>query len=89
MTIQEFQQHILNRYGKRDAERGVWPTFGWFMEEIGELASAMHDVDQKNKEEEFADVFAWLCTLANINNVDLYQAVWDKYFKNGGPQGHK
>ena len=39
MTIQEFQQHILTRYGQRDKERGTWPTFGWFMEEVGELAS--------------------------------------------------
>jgi NTP pyrophosphatase (non-canonical NTP hydrolase) len=59
------------------------------MEEVGELASAMHDIDQKNKEEEFADVFAWLCTLANINGVELEKAIRDKYFTNGGPQGHK
>jgi len=89
MTIKEFQHHILTRYGQRDAERGVWPTFGWFMEEVGELASAMHSTNHQNKEEEFADVFAWLCTLANINNVDLHQAIQSKYFKNGGPQGHK
>ena len=89
MTIKEFQAHIRERYGTRDAERGIWPTFGWFMEEVGELASAMHDTDQKNKEEEFADVFAWLCTLANINGIDLHQAIQDKYFKNCGPQGHK
>ncbi len=89
MTIQEFQQHILTRYGKRDAERGVWPTVGWFMEEVGDLASAMHSSDQKNKEEEFADVCAWLCTLANINGVDMHKAIQDKYFKDGGPKGHK
>ncbi len=89
MTISEFQDHIRARYGSRDVERGTWPTFGWFMEEVGELASAMHSEDQKNKEEEFADVFAWLCTLANIHGVDMHQAVQDKYFKGGGPQGHK
>jgi len=26
------------------------------------------------QEEEFADVFAWLCTLANISDVDLENA---------------
>ena len=41
MTIAEFQQHILTRYGQRDKERGVWPTFGWFMEEVGELCQAI------------------------------------------------
>ena len=46
----------------------------WFIEEVGELATALASKDEKNKEEEFADVFAWLCTLANINNVDLEKA---------------
>ncbi len=89
MTIAEFQQHILTRYGTRDKERGVWPTFGWFMEEVGELASALHSTDHANKEEEFADVLAWLTTLANIQGVDLEKALHNKYFKDGGPKGHK
>ena len=89
MTIKEFQEHIRTRYGNRDAERGVWPTFGWFMEEVGELASSMHADDFKNKEEEFADVFAWLCTLANIEGVDMHKAIQEKYFTDGGPKGYK
>ena len=89
MTIEEFQKHILNRYGSRDTQRGTWPTFGWFMEEVGELASAMHGEDHVNKEEEFADVFAWLCTLANIQGVDMQKAIDLKYFTDGGPKGHK
>jgi len=89
MTIEEFQTHIGSRYGARDKERGTWPTFGWFMEEVGELASAMHGTDEQNKREEFADVFAWLCTLANIHDVDLQRAIEEKYFKDGGPKGYK
>jgi NTP pyrophosphatase (non-canonical NTP hydrolase) len=89
MRISEFQNHIKQKYGARDAERGTPATYMWFIEEVGELASALGDVDQKNKEEEFADVFAWLCTLANINSVDLEQALQDKYFKDGGPKGYK
>ncbi len=50
----------------------------WFIEEIGELATALASNDEKNKKAEFADVFAWLCTLANISNVDLEKAC-DKY----------
>jgi NTP pyrophosphatase (non-canonical NTP hydrolase) len=50
----------------------------WFIEEVGELATALVTEDQENKEEEFADVFAWLCTLANISDVDLEKAC-DKY----------
>ena len=75
MTIKEFQDFILAQYGKRDTERGTPHTFMWFMEEVGELASALAGDDQLNKEEEFADVLAWLCTLANINGVDLAKAV--------------
>jgi len=51
----------------------------WFIEEVGELATALADNDRKNKAEEFADVFAWLCTLANISDVDLEKACADKY----------
>ena len=46
----------------------------WFIEEVGELATALAANDEQNKEEEFADVLAWLCTLANISNVDLEKA---------------
>ena len=34
---------------------------------------------------EFADVLAWLCTLANINGVDLEEAIRDKYLRGDGP----
>jgi NTP pyrophosphatase (non-canonical NTP hydrolase) len=49
----------------------------------------MHGDDVKNREEEFADVFAWLMTLANICDVDMEKAVQEKYFKGGGPVGYK
>lgn len=71
MHIEEFQKLISEKYEKRDRERGTARTFLWFIEEVGELATALASEDHKNKEEEFADVFAWLCTLANINDVDL------------------
>ncbi len=82
MTIKEFQDFILDKYGQRDAERGTPRTFMWFMEEVGELSSALAGDDHYNKEEEFADVLAWLCTLANINGVDLTKAV-EKYTVKG------
>jgi len=53
----------------------------WFVEEVGELATALANDDTENKNEEFADVFAWLCTLANIAEVDLEKAC-EKYTKN-------
>ena len=78
MHISEFQQLISRKYEKRDRERGTPATFMWFIEEVGELASALAAGGKENKQEEFADVFAWLCTLANITDVDLEKAC-DKY----------
>ena len=74
MHIIEFQDFISQKYEKTDRQRGTPATFMWFVEEVGELATSLASNDQQNKAEEFADVFAWLCTLANINDVDLEKA---------------
>lgn len=81
MHIGEFQKLISAKYEKRDRQRGTPATFMWFIEEVGELATALAGNDKANKHEEFADVFAWLCTLANINDVDLEKA-FEKYTRN-------
>lgn len=81
MEIRAFQQMINDRYGQRDRERGTPATFMWLIEEVGELATALAGTDAANKEEEFADVLAWLCTLANISDVDLEKAI-QKYTSN-------
>ncbi len=70
-------------YSDKDRRRGAAKTFLWFTEEVGELASAIAKNDKKNKEEEFADVLAWLVTLANVEGVNLEQAV--KKFTAGCP----
>lgn len=87
MEIREFQSLIAERYEQRDRERGVPRTFLWFMEEVGELATALASQDQSNRQEEFADVFAWLCTLANISDVDLAQAC--RKYTDGKLEGFK
>jgi NTP pyrophosphatase (non-canonical NTP hydrolase) len=90
LTIAAFQRHIADRYEKHDRERGTPGTWLHFSEEIGELARALaRNDDRNNLEEEFADVIAWLCTLANINDVDLTAAIERKYLSAGGPEGHK
>jgi NTP pyrophosphatase (non-canonical NTP hydrolase) len=89
LTIAQFQKHISDRYEKVDRQRG-WPkTFAFFIEEVGELATALTGEDRANLEEEFADVIAWLCTLANITDVDLADAVNKKYLGEKQPEGHK
>jgi len=82
MTIRQFQDFIRKKYYQRDRQRGTPATFLWFVEEVGELASALAGDDDHDKAEEFADVFAWLCTLANINDVDLATAI-EKYTVRG------
>jgi NTP pyrophosphatase (non-canonical NTP hydrolase) len=86
MTIKEFQKIISEKYEWRDRERGTPATFLWFIEEVGELATALAGNDQESKEEEIADVLAWLTTLANINDIDLEKAV-SKYLN--GHLGYK
>ena len=79
VSLNEFQQLILDMYGDRDSARGVDGTFMWLMEEVGELAAALRDGSPEDQQEEFADVLAWLTTIANVVGVDLAEAVSAKY----------
>jgi NTP pyrophosphatase (non-canonical NTP hydrolase) len=80
MDLRDFQALIEKMYSHKDRERGSAGTFIWFVEEVGELASAIaENKDPANKREEFADVLAWLATLANIEGVDLSDALHAKY----------
>ena len=94
MEIRDFQALIRERYFATDSARGPSKTFLWFAEEVGELAHALGKLekgtpDRANLEEEFADVLAWLATLANISGVDLERAIEAKYLTDGGPKGTK
>jgi NTP pyrophosphatase (non-canonical NTP hydrolase) len=51
----------------------------WLMEEVGELAAVLRDGTHEDRLEEFADVLAWLTTIANVAGVDLTEAVIKKY----------
>jgi len=87
-SLPGFQQLIRDRYFKTDSARGTPGTFMHFMEEVGELSTALwannrpntppSEAERANLEEEFADVLAWLATLANINEVDLAACI-EKY----------
>lgn len=75
----DFQQLIRQMYLKKDLARGVDGTFMWLMEEIGELAAALRSGSHEEKSAEFADVLAWLATIANVAGVDLTEAIAAKY----------
>lgn len=84
MRIAEFQRLIDELYGVRDSARGQDRNFLWFVEEVGELARALtrpRDCTGNNLREEFADVFAWLASIASIAGVSLEEAVIEKYGK--------
>jgi len=97
VTFRAFQQLIRDRYYATDSARGAAGTFVLLIEEVGELATALHDnrigknptpEQRANLEEEFADVVAWLATLANIHGVDLERSL-SKYTTPGRVEGVK
>lgn len=79
VSLADFQRLIRRMYMEKDAARGVDGTFMWLMEEVGELASALREGTPQDQAEEFADVLAWLTTIANVVGIDLSQAVRNKY----------
>ena len=81
MRLSEFQKLIEEIYFEKDSSRGVEGTYMWFAEEVGELTRALRRDDQDNLEEEFADVLAWLSTLASLRGIDLEAAAKKKYAK--------
>lgn len=85
MTIAEFQRLIERIYLEKDRRRGLASTFVWFVEETGELARALRRGDEEQLRGEFADVLAWLATLASIAGVDLEAAAQAKY-RSGCPK---
>lgn len=77
--LRDFQQLIREMYYEKDVARGIEGTFMWLMEEVGELATALRDGTHEERLGEFADVVAWLATIANVAGIDLSDAVARKY----------
>ena len=79
ISLRDFQRLIRQMYHEKDVARGVDGTFMWLIEEVGELASALREGTPEEVAAEFADVLAWLSTIANVADVDLTRAVQEKY----------
>lgn len=79
MHIREFQEMMKHLYFHRDSERGMKGTFEWLVDEVRELEESLEGKDKEATEKEFADVIAWLASLANIVGVDLEKAALNKY----------
>ncbi|MCA9041718.1 MAG: nucleotide pyrophosphohydrolase [Planctomycetaceae bacterium] len=84
-SLDHLQPLIDRMYSRKDEERGVEGTFMWLMEEVGELSAALREGTREELAAEFADVLAWLATIANISGIDLREAVRQKY--SGGCPG--
>ncbi len=81
MKVSDAQELMRKTYYRKDRKRGVDKTFSWLIEEVGELSRALREGDKNSIEEEIADVFAWLLSLANLLNVSVEEAFSKKYGK--------
>ncbi len=88
LTLEQLQALIRRLYHHKDASRGIEGTFLWFTAEVGELAAALRSGTHEERLGEFADVLAWLTTLANLAGVDLHEAIAHKYAQ-GCPGCHQ
>ena len=82
MRVSDFQKLMKELYFHQDSKRGVNKNFIWLVEEVGELASALKEgseLDLKKISEEMADIIAWICSLANILEIDIENSLMEKY----------
>jgi len=86
MELRRVQEIIERTYGDRDRARGVPSTVAWLAEEIGELAQAVRKGSPAQQQHEFADVIAWVASLANQMGIDLDDAM--QRYADGCPRCH-
>ena len=79
MDIEEAQEMMRKIYLERDRTRGVVGTLDRTLDELEELREAIQNEDSDEISDEIADVFAWLCSLANLLDIDLSKALYKKY----------
>lgn len=79
MHVREAQLLMRRIYYHKDSRRGAKATWRWLLEEVRELGEAIEAGDERAVRAEFADVLAWLASLANVVGVDLEEAFWSKY----------
>ena len=79
ISLADLQALIKEMYFEKDQARGLEGTFLWFAEEVGELATSLRNGSHEERLGEFADVLAWLTTMANVAGIDLSEAIAKKY----------
>jgi NTP pyrophosphatase (non-canonical NTP hydrolase) len=82
MNIKEAQDLIRRIYFERDKLRGLDGSLLRTFQELGELSDAiMKGKSQADIEDELADVFAWVISIANLLEIELDSALLKKYNK--------
>ncbi len=79
VSIRNFQNLMRRLYFHRDSKRGTEGTYQWLREEVDELGEALTESNMEALAGEFADVAAWLTSLANLLKLDLETALLQKY----------
>ncbi|BCU69388.1 MazG nucleotide pyrophosphohydrolase domain-containing protein [Stygiolobus caldivivus] len=79
MEVKYVQSKMRELYLEKDKQRGLFGTFTWLVEEVGELAEALLSGDKTAAEEELADVIAWSFSIANLVGIDVEEALRKKY----------
>lgn len=82
MKVADFQELMRKLYFHQDKKRGISKTFLWLVEEVGELANVLRKEETINKEEaseEIADIIAWVNSVANLLEINVEEALSQKY----------
>jgi len=79
LTLRFVQNLMKKYYYSRDSARGLYATFTWLVEEVGELAEALLSNNKEAIAEEIADVLAWLSSVSNLVGIDIEDAFKKKY----------
>ena len=79
VSLTEVQDMMKTLYFERDQKRGEPKTYNWLKDELEELGEALNENNKELLEAEFADVIAWLASLANLKNINLEKTFLTKY----------
>ena len=80
MDTKDAQELMRRIYLKRDKERGLERTLHRTFQELGELRDAiLQEGTMDEISDEIGDVFAWLCSIANLLEIDISDALMNKY----------
>ncbi|MHA1575784.1 MAG: MazG nucleotide pyrophosphohydrolase domain-containing protein [Candidatus Thorarchaeota archaeon] len=80
MDTKDAQDLMRRVYLERDKARGLQGTLLRTFQEFEELSEAILEGHSKvNISDEIADVYAWLCSIANLLDIDISKAFYSKY----------